>query len=279
MKNKILAGMSELGLDQLEGADIFATETDNQKKSQAVVQDKAKEMTETDYLFEKTYVCPVCNTTFKSLKVKASKPKLIGTDPDMRPRYQGIDVVKYDSVACEKCGYASLPKHFDELSESQIRIIRKEICEKFKGLKPAGEKYTYDEAITRFQLALANSVVKHGKLSERAYICLKIAWLYRGKRSELIAPEENRKRELYDSEMQYIKKAREGFLSARMKEMFPIEGMDEWTFDFLLAELSIECNELDDARRLISNVIMSRTAPTRVKDKARELKDYINTMN
>jgi uncharacterized protein (DUF2225 family) len=279
MENKILYGMSELGLDQLEGADIFGSENDSQKRASAAVQEKAKEMTETDYLFEKTYVCPICNTTFKSLKVKASKPKLIGTDPDMRPRYQGIDVVKYDCVACEKCGYAALPKYFDEISEAQIRIIRKEISSKFKGLKPAGEKYTYDEAIIRYQLALANSVVKHGRLSERAYICLKIAWLYRGKRSELIAPEENRKRELYDSEMQYIKKAREGFVSARMKEMFPIAGMDEWTFDFLLAELSIECNELDDARRLISNIITSRNAPSRVKDKARELKDYINTLN
>ena len=66
------------------------------------------EKKETDYLFEKTYTCPVCNTEFKALKVKASMPKLLRTDPDMRPVYQSIDITKYECVACEKCGYAAL---------------------------------------------------------------------------------------------------------------------------------------------------------------------------
>ena len=35
------------------------------------------EKKETDYLFEKTYTCPVCNTEFKALKVKASMPLLL----------------------------------------------------------------------------------------------------------------------------------------------------------------------------------------------------------
>lgn len=47
------------------------------------------EKKETDYLFEKTYTCPVCNTEFKALKVKASMPKLLRTDPDM-PHCQKI---------------------------------------------------------------------------------------------------------------------------------------------------------------------------------------------
>lgn len=39
------------------------------------------EKKETDYLFEKTYTCPVCNTEFKALKVKASMPKLFADRP------------------------------------------------------------------------------------------------------------------------------------------------------------------------------------------------------
>lgn len=278
MENKILSGMSELGLDQLEHADIFKTESEGisagRRPKECSI--RSKDHVETDYLFEKTYVCPICNTTFKTLTVKAAKPKLLRTDPDMRPVYQCIDIVKYDCVACEKCGYAALSKNFDEISDSQIRIIRQEISSKFKGLKHAEKKYTYDEAIIRYKLALANAIVKRGKISERAYICLKLAWLYRGKRNELIAPEEKRTRELYNSEMEYVKKALEGFKAARMNEMFPIAGMDEWTFDFLMAELSIECNEIDDARKLVSNIIVSKNAPSRVKEKARDLRDYLN---
>lgn len=236
---------------------------------------KSTEHQETDFLFEKTYVCPVCNTNFKTLTVKASKPRLLRTDPDMRPVYRYIDVIKYDCIVCEKCGYAALTKYFDHISDTQIRIIRQEISSKFKGLKHSGNKYTYDEAILRHRLALANASVKHSKVSERAYICLKLAWLYRGKRDELNVSEEKQKRELYNLEIDYIKKALEGFKSARMNERFPIAGMDEWTFEFLLAELSIECNELDAARKLISNIIFS-SAPDRVKEKARDLKDYLN---
>ena len=49
-------------------------------------------------------------------------------------------------------------------------------------------------------MALANVAVKHGRTSEMAYLCLKIAWLYRGKRHELVAADEKKKRELYGAE-------------------------------------------------------------------------------
>lgn len=237
--------------------------------------EKINGRTEADYVFEKTYVCPVCGTTFKALRARTGRMRLLGTDPDMRPIYQSIDVIKYDCVACENCGYAAMAKGFDEISDTQIKIIRKEIASKFKGLKHASRVYTYDEALIRTKLALANSMVKHGKLSDSAYICLKIAWLYRGKRNELIAPGEERTRQLSNLEKEYMNKALAGFKEASTKEMFPIAGMDEWTFDFLLAELSRECNQIEDAKKLVSHLILSKNVPERIKDKARELRDSI----
>ena len=230
---------------------------------------------EVDFVYGKVYRCPVCNHEFKALRVKAAKPRLLSTDPDLRPVYQYLDVNKYDCVACEKCGYASLSGSFDKISDAQIKSIRNQISKNFKGISPAGDKYTYDEAILRCQLALANAMVKFTRTSEKAWICLKLAWLYRGKRLELIAAESNRFKELYEAEMQYIKKAVEGFKVARMKEHFPIVGMDEWTFDFLMAELLLETNEVQEAKRLVSNMIVSRQCPSRIKDKARDLRDYI----
>lgn len=279
MKEKILDEIDELGLGQLKNVDIFegGAESDTQNERNAARAHK-EEKTEKDFIFKKTYSCPVCGTTFKAFKVKSAKPRLLSTDPDMRPVYQYLDVNKYDCVACEHCGYAALSKYFDEISDLQIRLIKEGISSRFKGIKPAEETYTYDEAIIRYQLALANTVVKKSRVSERAYLCLKLAWLYRGKRNELVAPDESKKRALYNSEMQYIRKAYEGFKTAQMNEMFPIAGMDEWTFTFLMAELSIECNDLQDAKKLISNIILSQSAPSRVKEKARDLKDYLSDM-
>lgn len=274
MENKILNDLSEVGLEQINGKDMFQYGDENKKETHKTGTDKK----ETDYLYEKSYVCPICNVAFKVPTVKTTKPRLITTEPDMRPVYQVLDVTKYDCVACEKCGYASLAKHFDEISELQIKLIRTEIQPMFKGMRHAEKKYTYDEAILRFQMALANAMVKRARNSEKAYICLKLAWLYRGKRNELVAPDEKRTRELYSVEIQYIKKALEGFKAAQLNEMFPIEGMDEWTFDFLMAELSISCNEYDEAKQYISKIILSKSAPSRVKEKARDLKDYLNDL-
>lgn len=238
-------------------------------------QTELKRDNEAQYLLKKTYTCPICNQTFKALTVKAARPRLLRRDTDMRPVYQNIDIVKYDSIVCENCGYAALTQYFDRLSESQVKTIRTEVSQRFQGIESAGQTYTYSEAILRHKLALANAIIKRGKVSERAYICLKIAWLYRGER-EMESENEGKRKKLYSLEMDYIKKAQNGFQEASMNESFPIAGMDEWTFDFLLAELSIECGEPASALKLLSHIIISRNAPDRVKERARELRDYLH---
>ncbi len=243
----------------------------HQKNSQT----ELKRDNEAQYLLKKTYTCPVCDKTFKALTVKAARPRLLRRDMDMRPVYQHIDIVKYDSIVCENCGYAALSQYFERLSETQVKTIRTDVSQKFQGIEPAGQTYTYAEAILRYKLALANAIIKRGKISERAYICLKIAWLYRGER-EIESEDEGKRKKLYNLEMDYIKKAQNGFQEASMNETFPIAGMDEWTFDFLLAELSIECGEPASALKLLSSIIISRTAPDRVKERARELRDYLH---
>ena len=171
----------------------------HQKNSQT----ELKRDNEAQYLLKKTYTCPVCDKTFKALTVKAARPRLLRRDMDMRPVYQHIDIVKYDSIVCENCGYAALSQYFERLSETQVKTIA--------------------EAILRYKLALANAIIKRGKISERAYICLKIAWLYRGER-EIESEDEGKRKKLYNLEMDYIKKAQNGFQEASMNETFPMNG-------------------------------------------------------
>ena len=70
-------------------------------------------------------------------------------------------------------------RYFDQLMPAQEKLIREQIASKFQG-KNEDQKsfYTYDEAIDRYKLSLMNTVVKKGKDSEKAYTCLKIAWIY-----------------------------------------------------------------------------------------------------
>lgn len=233
---------------------------------------------EEDMIYEKTYKCPVCDKEFKSKTVMTGKAKLLSVDTDLRPKYQGIDCIKYDCVVCEHCGYSVLTRFFGALSSLQIRNIRENICDHFNGIKFNENIYSYDEAIVRYQLALANAVVKRAKNGEKAYTCLKIAWLYRGKAENLDISEQDYKEQFSEctiEEQKYMAMAYEGFIKAVQEEYFPICGMDESTVWYLLADLARRNKKYDESARYISEVLISKNASPKVKGRARELKEIL----
>ena len=59
------------------------------------------------------------------------------------------------------------------------------------------------------------------------------------------------------------------------KEVFPICGMDESTFLYVTADLARRCKDYTTALKLVSEVITSRVAGTKIKDRARELKELL----
>lgn len=86
---------------------------------------------------------------------------------------------------CPKCGYSALSSNFDFLMPRQIKNIQEKISANFVKPEEPEDEYSYDDAILRHKMALLCTVVKQGKNSEKAYTCLKLAWLVRDKRNEL----------------------------------------------------------------------------------------------
>lgn len=261
----------------MEDMEVF----DNEDKSKSDAEEEKQEVhviEEKDMLYDKTFRCPVCDRSIKSKTIKTGKAKLVSVDTDLRPKYQDIDCIKYDVVMCESCGYSALTRFFTALTTTQIKLIKENISSNFKQVFFEGDTYTYDDAILRYQLALANSVVKKARVSERAYACLKLAWLYRGKAENLdtSAPDYTEQLEsLKEEEQNYITSAYEGFVSAMKSEMFPICGMDEATFTYVTADLARRCKDYDVASKLVSQLLVSRVASVKVKDRARELREII----
>ena len=278
MAENLFGDLGKLGLGMMQDMEIYDTEDSKEEKADSQGAAAEKTVLETDFTFDKSYKCPVCDSDFKVKSIKTGKAKLLGVDDDLRPRYQGVDSLKYDSIVCSKCGYAALSRYFNYISGPQIKLIREKITPYFKGVDTNCEVYSYDEAITRHQLALVNSVTKKGKMSERAYICLKLAWLFRGKAESLPEDEQNRDKtfkELKAMEKQYITKAYEGLGSAMYKEPYPIAGMDEWTCAYLVADLAIQCEDFTKAMKLLSDIIVSKAASSKLKDRARNLRKDI----
>ncbi len=271
----LLSGLSEIGLGGLENMEVYEQPEDKEAEKQAEEKPEVKEET---FLFDKSYECPVCYQGFKAKTVRSGKLRSLGTDRDLRPLYDQMEPLKYDVVICPHCGYAALTRFFGGLTAGQIKAIKENISANFHPVKEEKETYTYEEALYRYKLCLANTIVKHGKVSEKAYICLKAGWLLRSMGENLDPAEEdyNKKmQEIKEQEKDFLKNALDGLITARQTESYPICGMDEVTLEYLIAVLAMEFEKYDISSRLIYNILNTPTVNNRIKDKAREVKDEL----
>ena len=273
----LLSGLAKLGLKDLENSKIYE---EPEKKEVPEVKKEIKvtpEMQEKDYIYDRSFECPVCGSKITSKVMKTGKAKLLRIDKDLRPVHEGVDTQKYEVVACVRCGFAALNRYFQPMASNQVKLIREKISDHVRMKKYNGDIYTYEEALERYQLALACAIVKQGKASERAYICLKTSWLLRGWQEALMGEkgQEQRIAELKEEEKEYRLNALEGFVSAVGKEDFPMCGMEMSTVSYLIAALAIEFDRMDLASQELSSILTSRTAGARIKEKARDLKDEI----
>lgn len=272
----ILSGLKSLGLGDLEKRELYEEEEKvipirKAEPKRSVVEEK-------DLIYDKSFSCPVCDEKFTSKVMKTGRTRLVSTDLDSRPIYEGIDSNKYDVVVCPECGYAAMGSYFQPLLSAQVKMVQEEICNKIKLQPPVGETYQYEEVIPRYRVALACAIVKHGKDSEKAHICLHFAWLLRGYAQML---EEEGKltaedaKELKEQELECLKKALEGLVNARQKENLPICGMDQTSLDYIIAALAYELGKANIAAKMVSEILVSPVANSRIKDKARYLKQLI----
>lgn len=279
----LLSGLADLGLRNLENVDIYEEPEKEEKQPEKAKAAKAPiKILEKDLVYEKSWECPVCDKKFTSKTPRTGKSRVLGMDRDLRPLQEGIDIQKYDVVLCPRCGYAALTRYFTYMTSMQAKSIKEQISQNVQLHEYNEEIYSYPEAIERYKLALASAVVKRSKNSEKAYLCLKLGWVFRGYAESLAqegAADEapGLAAELAQMEEQYLQTAYKGFEEAQLTEAFPICGMDETTFDYLMAALGLRFKEYEKASRLVAKIITSPSANSRTKDKARELKEELLT--
>lgn len=285
--DNLLSGLKKFGLNENVTKDIYAEESassngQNAASAAASVAKPAVVPKEEDFLFLKSFTCPVCEKYFKSPVLKSGRARRKEPDLDLRPRFEHIDVNKYDVVSCPKCGFTAIQRNFGPMAPVQVKLIKEGVCQKFS-TPPAKEikelqTLDYDTAIDLYKIALYTSVVKRGQNSEKAYICLKTAWLIRGKMEELAKePEKNKEailacRQDYQS---FYTQAFDGFVKAMTSERYPMCGMDQHTVDLLIAAMAYNLGKYEYASRFVSELIVSKTAGANIKKRAHDLKEKI----
>lgn len=235
---------------------------------------------EKKYIFTKKLRCTNCGAQFNDLRILSSKLRRKEPDMDLRPRFQFVDSIKYGVTSCPHCGFSTLTKNFEQLPALQQRRIREKITSQFMQREPfEGETMDYATAQGQYELALVCAMAMESPISEQAYLCLQLSWLIRGRLEEADAEpgllEEDVVKQLKEKEERYYRQAYDSLSKAMTEEDFPICGMDQNTFDYLLAVMSYHFGEYDQAVRYCGNIVQAKGISAKLKDKALMLKDDI----
>ncbi|MCL2699205.1 MAG: DUF2225 domain-containing protein [Defluviitaleaceae bacterium] len=259
----IFAGLDKLGFTQTPEPDaVFnPNKAEKSKKKDA----EAEELDIAQYVLLKKRLCPVCNKIFSDVMLRKVKCRFLHIDSDLRARYHPFDPIYYDVILCHFCGYTAMHSHFDQISEKQIDLI-------FDAVNP---QYQYKEyplmlsaadAAERYLLALLCATIKRVRPSEKAMLCLRLAWLLRDQKEA-------------ERELEFLLFALQGFELAYENENFPMYGMESETLCYLIGELCRRVGRHDDSMRHLSRVITSRSASNRLKERARDIRDLIKKQN
>lgn len=275
MDSNIFGGLEGLGISGLEGMSLFGEEAKAEEAKEVV---KTPEQIEEEMLFDKTYECPVCGKSHKSRTVRTGKAKLVSMEYDLRQKFEGIEPLKYDVVSCVNCGFTATTKYFVPVTPAARKALMEKIGNNFKPQAELKGIISYEQAVARYKLALVNDMVKSARTSEKAYTCLRAGWLCKSWEDSLKAEGKQDSQEMATAKAlagDFIKNAYEGFVAAVSKESFPMCGMDESTVDYLIAALALETGHFDVSSKMISSILGSVSSSSRMKDKARELKELL----
>ncbi|MGL4737090.1 MAG: DUF2225 domain-containing protein [Cellulosilyticaceae bacterium] len=250
----------KFGFSNLEEVKVYE-DKDKEEKTQNEYK-QIQQISIEELLYDRKYECPICGCKFTSKAVRSGKNRYIRSDTDLKAYYTLLDPSLYEVIHCG-CGYTGLSRNFYQVSTVQKQLIQEQICKNFK--QPFKEQYrTVEDAVVLYKLALLNAIVKKSKIGERAYICLKIAWLYRDLKNE-------------EEERAFIEKAVEGFEQSLGKEQYPLYNIDEYMVMYIMIDLYRRLGKKTDAMRYLSALMQSQ-ASERLKDKARDLKELIKEL-
>lgn len=215
-------------------------------------------------IYDKSYICPVCDAPFKAKAIRKGKARFLGNDFDLKPNYTPIQPDYYDVIVCNICGYAAISLNFDKITYSQQDAVREEISKKYVSQNyPA--IYDVDTAISRYLLALENCEAKKAKAGEIAYINLKLAWFYRDKKDK-------------ENELKYLEEAYNGFSEAFTNEKLPICGLDENTLLYILAAIGVVIGKPKESLLILGKLVIKKDLTPRLKDKIVDLREELRTV-
>jgi uncharacterized protein (DUF2225 family) len=268
----LFSGLDAFGMDDIDKVEVFEVAPEV-KEAPIVPTEKTPKSIEA-LLYDRSIKCPVCNNKFDARTIKIGVNKFVSTTLNLRPIYTDIDPILYDVILCERCGYSALNRNFTKVSERQIKEFKVKVATKFKS-RTYPEIYTNEIALERYKMALYTAVVIGSNDVNKAYLCLKTSWIIDGRISESM--DEKVIEGYRQDRLSFIEHAYKGFSKAYGTTVFPVFGMNEATYHYLLGVLAFELGDVKHTSLWLGKVLLSQNVNRRLKEKAREVKDLIET--
>ena len=217
-------------------------------------------MAEIENTFMVEKVCPICEKTFRVMKVRSRIP-VSSRDEDGCTHYEGFNPYYYSVWVCEHCGFAADEDTFTtKIPDRHLTILRAVLLT--KNIKiPFVEERTLENAATAYRLALKFQDLIRGKASKKAKYAHRLAWIYReaGDKTQ---------------EHEFLTKAVECYEDALMRESFPIGELTDNAVVYLVAAIYNRLGDKKKATSYLSKLISDqgvREREPRIHDKARDL--------
>jgi len=173
-------------------------------------------------LYEIQIKCPICSHDYQMTKVLSRRARVMSRDEDFCPYYKNLNPMFYSISVCPNCGYASFDPTSSDLTLNKKELYRLKVMPKWQR-KDLNQRRDIDEAIKTYKLLLLTNKMIHGKESDIAKACLRLAWLYRYKEDE-------------DKEKRYLKQMIKYNEAAFEKEDLSDAGRKELEIMYILGE-------------------------------------------
>ncbi len=215
-------------------------------------------------IMQREYDCPICSARFKAPRPRMAKLTAIGSDKDLRPYHEGVDIVNYEVVVCTSCGFTALHDsflNFDNFYTERTKIGLTEV----QTHKMYLTEVINQDAIDRYISAIMLLEYKKAPASEYYFLFSRLSWVYR----TFDDPD------ALENEYLSLKKAFTYLEMAYKNESMPFYDMDQSKVMYVLGDMARRIGEYEKANLYIGKAVLDPNSTEELRERAKEVKTLI----
>ena len=193
--------------------------------------------------YEKSVLCPLCETSFHTRKIRSRFSNPYKIDADFCPYFKDDrnNPLFYFVAVCPQCGYSSSEQFSSLFPLDSKKHIWEKVSSSWKNLNFCEER-SAKQAIDSYKLAIFCGELKKEKHEVMAGLCLRLAWIYRKNGEQ-------------EQEKRFMQLAVQKYEEAYLKNESFSESMSEMKVLFIIGELHRRLDQPKEAMHNFSKVI------------------------